>query len=292
MESCVENAFPTTVLWGYGDPNTANTFSNPAFTIEVGVNQVTRVKWSNELIVEPAECHNKGNSVGHTHGHGHGYGRGKGQSGSICDFLQHIVADSEGVPVVDQTLLWANPAQNCRDGSSRPDCRGGTAAPYLGPVPMVTNVHGAHVHSVSSGNPDAWWLPAAGNIPTSYALSGTFFDDASSNEANKGDEGYAIYEYPNNQPSASLWYRDQSLGIARLNQYAAGAGFWLIRDPGSLSGETGLFSGVLPGPAVGLGADPNVDLGVRSVIREIPLIIQDQSFNRDGSLFYPANRAF
>ena len=31
---------------------------------------------------------------------------------------------------------------------------------------------------------------------------------------------------------------------------------------------------------------------VRQAIREIPIVIQDRSFNADGSLFYPDNRAF
>ena len=31
---------------------------------------------------------------------------------------------------------------------------------------------------------------------------------------------------------------------------------------------------------------------VRAAIREIPIVIQDRSFNKDGSLFYPGDRAF
>ena len=54
--------------------------------------------------------------------------------------------------------------------------------------------------------------------------------------------------------------------------------------------------GVLPGPAPVAGdavlalncpGDP-----VRNAVREIPIVIQDRSFNADGSLFYPDNRAF
>jgi spore coat protein A len=43
---------------------------------------------------------------------------------------------------------------------------------------------------------------------------------------------------------------------------------------------------VLPGPAPGVGADPF------GRFYEIPLAIQDRSFNSDGSLFYPDTRAF
>ena len=78
--------------------------------------------------------------------------------------------------------------------------------------------------------------------------------------------------------------------MTRLNVYAAGAGFWLIRESGD--GETGLVRGTLPGPAPKLADDPNGDPAKRAAIREIPIAIQDKSFNSDGSLFYPANRAF
>jgi DNA polymerase-1 len=46
---------------------------------------------------------------------------------------------------VDQTLHWANPPMDCADGMMGTDCRGKNPAPYLGPVPIVTHVHGAHV---------------------------------------------------------------------------------------------------------------------------------------------------
>jgi len=72
--------------------------------------------------------------------------------------------------------------------------------------------------------------------------------------------------------AATLWYHDHALGITRLNVYAGGAGFYLIRTP--YDGETGLLNGVLPGPAPKLGEDPNGDPAVRMKIREIPIAIQ------------------
>ena len=39
-----------------------------------------------------------------------------------------------------------------------------------------------------------------------------------------------VYEYPNNQPPATLWYHDHTAGMTRLNVYAGLAGFYLIRD--------------------------------------------------------------
>ena len=69
--------------------------------------------------------------------------------------------------------------------------------------------------------------------------------------------------YPNCQPSTTLWYHDHALGITRLNVYAGLAGFYLIRDEAE--------------KALNL---PQGDF-------EIPLMLQDRLFHRDGSLYYP-----
>lgn len=74
-----------------------------------------------------------------------------------------------------------------------------------------------------------------------------------------------IYKYTNRQMGATLWYHDHAIGITRLNVYAGLAGFYLIRDPIEKKWR-------LPkGPY------------------DIPLMVQDRSFNPDGSLFYPEN---
>jgi spore coat protein A, manganese oxidase len=69
--------------------------------------------------------------------------------------------------------------------------------------------------------------------------------------------------YPNCQPSTTLWYHDHCLGITRLNVYAGLAGFYLIRDEAE--------------KALNLPQDEF----------EIPLMLQDRLFHRDGSLYYP-----
>jgi len=256
------NPLPATPLWAYGDPANPATFNNPGFTIEVTKDTMTTVTWRNELV------------------------DGSG------NYLPHIIQDANGVPLVDQTLHWANPAQSpCAMGLPRTDCRGTSDQPYTGPVPMVTHVHGAHVGPVSDGYPEAWWLPDANNIPPGYATEGRFYDDINGGSPGTGS---AVYQYTNDQPTATLWYHDHSLGMTRLNVYAAGAGFWMIRD--ASDGETGLVSGILPGPAPKAG-DSAVALNtpgdpVRSAVREIPIAIQPKSFNADGTQFYPANRAF
>ncbi|MFC1844213.1 multicopper oxidase family protein [Thermodesulfobacteriota bacterium] len=188
----------------------------------------------------------------------------------------------------------------CRDGDSRTDCSGVSDEPYDGPVPIVTHVHGAHVDPHSDGYPEAWWLPAAKNIPKGYANSGTLFDDSTG--TNPGNLGYADYMYSQDQPATTLWYHDHSLGMTRLNVYAGPAGFWLIRGDGDDNDKVddtsnGIdWDGVLPGPAPVAGQDVlslNIPGNpIRSSIREIPIVIQDRSFNNDGSLFYPERRAF
>ncbi len=180
------------------------------------------------------------------------------------NFLPHLLP-------VDQTLHWANPP-GPRDG------HGTSQAPYAGPVPMITHVHGAHALEQFDGFAEAWYLPDAGNIPAGYATTGTFYDYFNARYAEEWSPGTATFRYLNDQPASTLWYHDHSLGMTRLNVYAGPAGFWLIRG--------GPFDQELGYVAPGVGDDP---LGEYT---DIPIAIQDRSFNADGSLFYPDNRAF
>lgn len=75
---------------------------------------------------------------------------------------------------------------------------------------------------------------------------------------------HKIYKYPNNQPATTLWYHDHTIGITRLNVYAGLAGMYIIRS------------------------EQERALNLPSGIYEIPLVIQDKTFNEDGSLFYPS----
>jgi spore coat protein A, manganese oxidase len=74
-----------------------------------------------------------------------------------------------------------------------------------------------------------------------------------------------VYFYPNQQDAAMLWYHDHTLGITRLNMYAGLIGAYFVRD----EFEEGL----------------NLPKGEY----EIPLVLCDRSFNRDGQLFYPVS---
>lgn len=72
-----------------------------------------------------------------------------------------------------------------------------------------------------------------------------------------------VYEYSNRQRAMTLWYHDHAMGITRLNMYAGLAGMYIIR-----------------------GKEEEI-LNLPEGDYEIPLVIQDRSFNEDGSLFYP-----
>lgn len=170
---------------------------------------------------------------------------------------------------IDQTLHWANPP-----GPPDSHSMTMTSAPYLGPVPITTHVHGGHNLSNSDGLPEQWFLPAAWNIPAGYSRRGTGY--ASTIPA---PLGAYVADFPNDQRASTVWYHDHALGMTRANVYAGLAGFYLVRD----AEERALN---LPGPAPRYGDRP----GTRYY--EIPLAIQDRSFNADGSLFYPDSREF
>jgi spore coat protein A, manganese oxidase len=181
-------------------------------------------------------------------------------SSENAQFLPHLFA-------VDQTLHWANPAAPMEMEHT-------DNTPYRGPVPIVTHVHGAHVASESDGFPEAWYMPEASNIPENYRTQGNLYQSTS-----PASPDAAVFEYSNDQRATTLWYHDHTLGITRLNVYAGMAGFWIIRDDieDSLN---------LPGPAPRLDDEPGTSY------YEIPLAIQDRTFNEDGSLFYPDSREY
>jgi spore coat protein A len=172
-----------------------------------------------------------------------------------------------------------------------------TPGPYTGPVPIVTHAHGAiGVGDESDGYAEAWYLPAAKNVPAEFATEGTWYDFLAGKAAAKfgvaWGPGFATFQYPNAGRAATTWYHDHALGMTRLNVYAGPAGFFIIRggpsgDGAVLDSRTGLPAS-LPGPAPREGDmfPPN------KRYREIAIAIQDRSFNGDGSLFYPDTRAF
>jgi len=196
---------------------------------------------------------------------------------SSGNFLPHLLP-------VDPTLHWANPPGGIPGRDARPNFSG-TPSRYTGPVPIVTHLHGGHNRQESDGYPEAWFLPAGISVPGGLAGEGTWYGIFKSEFKTKygveWEPGTATFQYQNDQRATTLWYHDHTLGMTRANVYAGPAGFYLLRrGPGDLP------SAVLPGPAPGPVAGPF------DKFYEIPLAIQDRSFNADGSLFYPDSRAF
>jgi FtsP/CotA-like multicopper oxidase with cupredoxin domain len=259
---------PATTVWGYGAVKSASKkglllHNAPSLTIESRWNRPVRVKWINELV------------------------------DANGNYLPHLLP-------VDPTLHWANPPQGSDPayGSGSRDSRPTfTATPdrYSGPVPLVTHLHGAsRVGDESDGYAEAWYLPSASNIPAGYATEGTWYNffagKAAANFGVAWGPGFATFQYPNNQRESTLWYHDHVLGMTRLNVYAGPAGFFLVRggpegDKAVLDSRFGTTA-VLPGPAPNEG-----DMGNKTYY-EIPIAVQDRSFNTDGSLFYPDTRVF
>jgi len=257
--SAVFSGLPKTTVWSYGAASLPGTvfeggsFHYPALTIESKWKAPTRVKWINGLVDANGNC------------------------------LPHLLP-------VDQTLHWANPPGGTSGRDTRPTFLA-TPGPYTGPVPIVTHVHGAHVPEEADGYPEAWFLPNGGGIPSGYATVGSWYDvfrlKAETALGQPWDPGTAVFQYPNDQRATTLWYHDHTLGMTRLNVYAGPAGFYILRGgPDDMVLDRRGNPALLPGPAPALG-DP---AGV--AYYEIPIGIQDRSFNADGSLFYPDSRAF
>ena len=79
---------------------------------------------------------------------------------------------------------------------------------YTGPVPTVMHLHGmVTVGDESDGYPEAWFLPAARNIPKGYARVGTWFPFFSTKAARILGEGwgrgFVVAQYPNVQPAST-----------------------------------------------------------------------------------------
>ena len=254
---------PPTTVWGYGATTAQRNrglllHNAPSLTIEAQYNRPVRVKWINELV------DTEGN------------------------YRPHLLP-------VDPTLHWANPPGGPLERDTRPTFTA-TPARYTGPVPIVTHVHGAvGVGDESDGYPEAWYLPAAHNIPDDHATEGTWYefyaDKAKATYGATWGPGFATFQYPNLGRAATTWYHDHTLGMTRLNVYAGPAGFYIIRggpsgDGAVLDNRTGRAAS-LPGPA----PRENDTFPPNKTYREIPIAIQDRSFSADGSLFYPDTRA-
>ena len=257
-EQILPSGHPMTTVWGYGPKIAQNgpvIFHAPSLTIEAKYSKPVRIKWINELVDV------NGN------------------------YLHHLLP-------VDPTLHWANPPGGMGGRDTRPTFNS-TPSSYTGPVPIITHVHGAvGVGDESDGYAEAWYLPFANNIPASYAIEGSWYNYFKGKALNKfgtvWQAGSATFQYPNHNRASTIWYHDHTLGMTRLNVYAGPAGFYIVRGGPSDNVLDSRFgtAAILPGPAPTFGSNPY------GTFYEIPIAIQDRSFNGDGSLFYPDSRAF
>ncbi len=216
---------PMTTVWGYGAIKSASKkglliHNAPSLTIEAKAGTPVRVKWINGL---------------------------KFANGT---FRPHLLP-------VDPTLHWANPPGGTAGRDTRPTFTS-TPGAYNGPVPICTHVHGAvGVGDESDGYAEAWYLPAATNIPAGYATTGTWYDffkaKAAANFGATWGPGFATFQYPNDNRASTIWYHDHALGMTRTNVYAGPAGFYIVR--GGPAGDGAVLDSrfgtpaILPGPA-------------------------------------------
>jgi FtsP/CotA-like multicopper oxidase with cupredoxin domain len=123
-------------------------------------------------------------------------------------------------------------------------------------VPTVVHLHGGVLAPKDDGYPTDYVTPVGA------AVDPTLTEHAKHGVAGIA-QGSREYVYPNDQPAATLWYHDHRMGFTGPSIYRGLAGFYLIRDD---------VEDALPLPR---GS------------HDIPLLIADRTFNRDGSLFYP-----
>ncbi|MDO9708152.1 multicopper oxidase family protein [Paracraurococcus lichenis] len=117
-----------------------------------------------------------------------------------------------------------------------------------GYVPTVVHLHGGHNLSESDGLPEAWFTQDFAETGRQFATE--------------------LYDYPNDQPAATLWYHDHVLGLTRIHAGSGLVGMVLLQD----ATEAALVqAGVLPEAETAL-----------------PLILQDRAFTADGQLYLPA----
>ncbi|AEM85696.1 multicopper oxidase family protein [Streptomyces violaceusniger] len=105
--------------------------------------------------------------------------------------------------------------------------------------------------------------PQSDGMPLqSFSPDGFHAESYSTLDPSRVKANEAISGYTNHERSAMLWYHDHGMGMTSVNVYAGLAGLYLVRDP----------------------ADER--LGLPQGEFEVPLILQDRTFGRDGSLAY------
>lgn len=151
---------------------------------------------------------------------------------------------------IDGTIHWAKPeGQEFKVADYpipfNPETRKGIPEIQY-PVPMVTHLHGGENPPIYDGHPDSWFTHDMKHTGPQFETN--------------------TYYYNNQQPQATLWYHDHTLGMTRANVYAGLAGFYIINNPNVLVNKK-LPSGEF----------------------DVPLAIQDRKFDDHGQLLTMEN---
>ncbi|MFE2145299.1 multicopper oxidase family protein [Streptomyces sp. NPDC059456] len=131
--------------------------------------------------------------------------------------------------------------------------------PYKSRQPFPANVNVWNVVHQHGG----FTPPQSDGMPLqSFSPDGIHAESYSTLDPHRVKPNEAIFGYTNHERSCLLWYHDHGMGMTSVNVYAGLAGLWIVRDP----------------------ADDR--LGLPQGEYEVPLILQDRTFNADGSLAY------
>ena len=125
------------------------------------------------------------------------------------------------------------------------------------PVPVSTHLHGGVTPPESDGYPTDLILPVG-------AQNGASSTHAGHASAEGGSHGFKDYAYPNEQRGATLWYHDHRMDFTGPQVYKGLAGLYLLRD------------------------EVEDTLALPKGDKEVPLVIQDRTFEEDGSFYYPS----
>ena len=206
------------------------------------------------------------------------------------NYLPHLLP-------VDPTLHWANPPGGRRGtrlaAGVRRDPRAATPARCRWSR-TCTAPSASATRATATPRPGTCRRPTTSRPAT--RRKGTWYDffrrKAVDEYGATWGPGFATFQYPNENRASTIWYHDHTLGMTRLNVYAGPAGFYIVRGGPAGDGavrdtRTGRTA-VLPGPA----PKENDKFPPNKTYYEIPIAIQDRSFNADGSLFYPDSRVF
>jgi spore coat protein A, manganese oxidase len=125
---------------------------------------------------------------------------------------------------------------------------------------------------------DTRLTPRGREVRVMTHLHGGFVAGASDGNPAVTPDGFGPGEiqtvvYPNEtpqMPASLLWFHDHGLGATRLNVFAGLAAAYILRDEHDT------------------GEEPN-PIGIPGGAYEIPLVVQDRSFNADGTLLYPSS---